>query len=367
MLFERLPDAFLLVDDASGTLDAANEAACRLLAGTRVQLLGLNLYRISPPLQPDGTPSPEAILPIIAICRQQGYHQFEWVHRRLTGSDFWAEVTVQTLQLDGRLSAFVALRDITTRKQLESDLRAAREAAEQAAFAKGEFLSTMSHEIRTPLGGVTGLLQLLEGTRLNETQADYVAKAQRSAQLLLNILNDILEFSRLEEGRVEIAHLPFQLRREVQGVTDILAEAAARKGLALSVTQPSECPAELVGDGLRLQQVLLNLGNNAIKFTQEGGRDPDRLCTRGEQQGIAALRGAGYRDRHPRGATGADLRTLLPGGERYDPAFRRQWPGSGRRQGTGGGDGRGDQRQLPTRPGQPLLVRGAAESGPGGG
>lgn len=321
MLFERSPDAYLLVDDASGTLVAANEAACRLFASTRVQLLGLNLLRISPPLQPDGTPSPEAILPIIATCLHQGSHQFEWVHRRLTGSDFWAEVSVQTLQLDGRLSAFIALRDISTRKQLESDLRAARETAEQAAAAKGEFLSTMSHEIRTPLGGVTGLLQLLAGTRLNETQAGYVAKAQRSAQLLLNILNDILDFSRLEEGRVEIAHLPFQLSREVQGVTDILAEAAARKGLALSVTQPSECPAGLVGDALRLQQVLLNLGNNAIKFTERGAVEirvacapgaGDRLLLRCEVQdtgiGIHAAQRERIFERFSQGETGMTRR-----------------------------------------------------------
>lgn len=159
--------------------------------------------------------------------------------------------------------------DITHRKELEATLAAARDAAEQNAQAKANFLSTMSHELRTPLNGIVGMTSVLRGTALTAQQRDYCETIHQSAEALLSVVNDILDWSRIESGKITLEAIPFSLLDSIQSTLDILRPTAKAKGLALNFEHPKALPL-LVGDPGRLRQILLNLTANAIKFTERG-------------------------------------------------------------------------------------------------
>ncbi len=154
--------------------------------------------------------------------------------------------------------------------QRDRALREARDAAEAGSRAKSRFLAAMSHEIRTPMNGIIGMTELLQGTRLDQRQQYLVNTVQRSADTLLAIINDILDFSKIEAGHMTLEALPFDLADLVEKSVELQAGPAHRKGLALHVLVAPECPARVVGDPNRLQQVLNNLLSNAIKFTDSG-------------------------------------------------------------------------------------------------
>jgi len=162
-------------------------------------------------------------------------------------------------------------------------LRRAKEAAEESARAKGIFLATMSHELRTPMNGVLGCTQLLKDTALTDQQRDLIETMHRSAEALLTLVNDILDFSKIEAGKMTLEVADVDLRLLVGDVTTLVAESAAKKGLAVSVKIAPDVPEVFRGDPVRLRQILLNLVWNAIKFTERGGVEitvslmPDRM------------------------------------------------------------------------------------------
>ncbi|HVS51379.1 MAG TPA: ATP-binding protein [Opitutaceae bacterium] len=168
-----------------------------------------------------------------------------------------------------------ALADALTAKNAqhesrEIELREAREKAESASRAKGEFLATISHEIRTPMNGVLGMLRIVRDTPLSQEQRSYLKTASDSAEALLLLLNDVLDFSKIEAGRLELEHAPFPPATAARAVSDLMVARARDKGLQFDVDLGDNLPGAIVGDATRLRQILVNLIGNAIKFTERG-------------------------------------------------------------------------------------------------
>jgi len=162
------------------------------------------------------------------------------------------------------------VRDVTERKEAQEELRISRDAAEEAAKAKATFLATMSHEIRTPMGGVIGMVDILKQTSLSDDQRQMVDTVHDSAHSLLTIINDILDFSKIEAGKLDLEEIPISMRDVVEGAGEALAVNARNKNIGLSVFVDPDIPDALLGDQVRLRQIIFNFGSNAIKFTETG-------------------------------------------------------------------------------------------------
>jgi PAS domain S-box-containing protein len=198
--------------------------------------------------------------------------QLEMNAIRKNGQKFLVALSVSSVKLNNQWHAVGIIRDMTLRQEHEQVLKSALAEAEEASQVKSEFLSNMSHEIRTPMNAIIGMSYLASQTNLNKKQQNYIDKVHRSAKGLLGILNDILDFSKIESGKLVIEEVAFRLEDIMEDMENLITVIAEEKGIELGLHISPEVPTALVGDSLRLSQVLSNLGSNAVKFTEEGGK-----------------------------------------------------------------------------------------------
>jgi PAS domain S-box-containing protein len=221
-----------------------------------------------------GTPMHEALERLVKQGGETPSFELEYDTKALTpdGNKHWTFCRFYTVQEEnGEVRQLVCLNeDISTRKQMEAELRRAKDAAEAASRAKSEFLANMSHEIRTPMNGIIGMTDLALDTNLTREQREYLGMVKTSAASLLTILNDILDFSKIEAGKLTLAPIAFPLRDSIGEAVRTLAVRAHQKGLELNWRVAPDAPDLAVGDVGRLRQILINLVGNAIKFTERG-------------------------------------------------------------------------------------------------
>ena len=255
-----------------GKMTFVNPAACRMLGYSPDEFESKELHSLIHYAHKDGSTYPQEDCPMQkSISGGTASHIDSEVLWRKDGTSFPVAYSSNPVHKDGSLvGSVITFSDITARKLAEEQVRRAKEIAEEATKAKSDFLANMSHEIRTPMNAVIGMAHLALQTELTPKQADYLTKIQRSAHSLLGIINDILDFSKIEAGKLEMESVDFSLDEVLDNVSTVVGVKVHEKELEFLMDTTQDVPLALVGDPLRLAQVLINLCNNAVKFTERG-------------------------------------------------------------------------------------------------
>jgi|GEM_PF-1447786 len=255
------------ISDLRGNITYANDKFCEVSKYERGELIGKN-HSI---LKSDKHP-PEFFETMWNTVGSGKVWKGEVLNRAKDGSEYWGSTTiVPLLYNDGKPEQYISIQtDITDKKRDEDKLIEARDAAEVANQAKSDFLANMSHEIRTPMNGVIGMTGLLLDTELTENQHHYAKSIRNSGDALLTIINEILDFSKLEAGKLDLDDIDFDLDELVEGVITLLEPTVQAKGLMVGYSVPAVTRGIYRGDSGRIRQVLMNLAGNAVKFTQAG-------------------------------------------------------------------------------------------------
>ena len=270
-IVEAAPDG-MLVTDETGKIILANPQIEAMFGYATGELQGLAIESLVPREIRAKHPALREGFLRVGGTRAMGALNTELRGVRKDSSQFPVEVGLSRLPaLGGRgVCVCASVRDITERKAVEAEILRAKQVAEEATRAKSDFLANMSHEIRTPMNAIIGMSHLALQTQLDKKQRNYIEKAHRAAANLLGIINDILDFSKIEAGKMTMEAVDFRLEDVMDNLANLVGMKAEDKGLELLFSTAPDVPTSLVGDSLRLGQVLINLGNNAVKFTEKG-------------------------------------------------------------------------------------------------
>ncbi|MBI5451403.1 MAG: PhnD/SsuA/transferrin family substrate-binding protein [Gammaproteobacteria bacterium] len=263
IILDTTPDGFFSAD-ITGHIRSANPAYCVMLGYAEAELLQLAIADI------EARESPQDVADHIEQLKVRGYDRFDTRHRRKDGSVVEVEISVSLADVDGEKLFYVFARDITSRKEAEAALIHARDVAERASQVKSDFLSRMSHELRTPMNAILGFTQLLELEQLPPRQLDHVHEIHRASDHLLELINELLDLSRIEAGKMVMVLQPTPVQAVVTDAVQIVRSLISDRQLALSI----DCtgPAAVLADPTRLKQILVNLLSNAAKYNHHGGR-----------------------------------------------------------------------------------------------
>jgi len=340
-IVENLPDMIFVKDAADLRFVRFNRAGEQMLGYRRDELIGHNVHDLFPPHEADFFAQKDRA--VLESRQMLDIPEEEVLTRH--GPRLMHTMKMPILDAQGRPRFLLGIsRDITEQKRADdelrrhrehledmihertAELRVAKEQADAANQAKSDFLANMSHEIRTPMNAILGMAYLALQSGLNPEQANYVQKVHGAAESLLGIINDILDFSKIEAGKLDIEAIPFNLGDVMDGLANLVGMSAEQKGLELIFAESPRLPTALVGDPSRLRQVLLNLGYNAVKFTERGeivvaiealDRAPDSVVLRFE------LRDTGI------GMTAEEQRRLFQPFSQADASTSRRYGGTG--------------------------------------
>ena len=281
----------VVTTDAAGTITGWNIQAETIFGWSEQQALGRPLDSLVIPvegrdeyrrelarfLEARETQFVAQRLELITVRKEGGEFPVEWsmspiwVHNECKFSSFIRDITERKKAEEAQASYRMQLeREVTMRTEALEALQQAKDLAESASRAKSDFLAHMSHEIRTPMNGILGMTELLQQTELSDKQYHFVDTVYRSGSTLLKLINDVLDFSKVEAGKIELERIRFDLAKTVREVTDLFVDQAQGKGIKLTCVLAESVPSVLQGDPVRLQQILMNLVNNAVKFTNQG-------------------------------------------------------------------------------------------------
>ncbi|WP_425406043.1 response regulator [Hwanghaeella sp.] len=267
-IFDTAAEAIVVID-THGTIQRWSQSAQQIFGYTADEAIGTNVSVLT-----DGISQTEHTGFIKRYEETREAHIIgigrEVIGRRRDGSPVMIELSVGEAIVGDEVFYTGIMRDITRRKEIEEELIEARLQADAANKAKSAFLANMSHEIRTPLNAIVGMTHLLRTTSLTDRQAGFVDRVHASSQNLLAIVNDILDSSKIEAGKLDIENISFDVEKVLRNVADVVAQKAASKGLEFLLSIAPDVPLSLIGDPLRIGQILTNYANNAVKFTEEG-------------------------------------------------------------------------------------------------
>ncbi len=268
-LVARNANDSVIISGPDGRIEWVNDAFVRATGYASAEALG----RTPAELLNSPKTNPDTILAIAQSVMAGEPFRGEILNRRKDGQEIWIDANlVPVIDEDGEVEVTVAIeRDVTYARQHAQEMAEARKAAEEGAKAKAEFLATMSHEIRTPMNGIVGMSDLLSGSKLSTEQQEYADTIRSSAQALLQIINDILDLSKLDAKKMTFATVTFDPAQCLNEVVQLLKPQANGKGIGLELKVVPEFPKAVSGDDGRLRQILINLIGNGLKFTEKGG------------------------------------------------------------------------------------------------
>jgi two-component system sensor histidine kinase EvgS len=268
-LFNTSADGNTIV--VNGKFILCNQAFADMLKMSIDDVFGAEPEDLSPLYQPDGELSSVKAEKAIKEGLLKGEVRFEWVHKTSKNEPIWCDIILRKIVYNDQVCAYAQIRNIDDIKILEISLLKLKVKAEQANVAKSQFLANMSHEIRTPMNAVLGFAELLEKSEgLNSEQQGYLRSIKSGAKGLLQIINDILDLSKIEAGKLQIKLEPFDMRLFMEDLKSIFAPLSQTKGIEFYIQYPKDMPPTWIMDELRLRQILFNLIGNAFKFTDIG-------------------------------------------------------------------------------------------------